>query len=168
MRKLRISAVLLVALVTLVTIGDAQAPVSLVNPSPVDGTTNNALVELAPTATAGVSVSPCNVLSAASTTPTNCKASAAGLYGFEFYNTTTTSYFFNLFNSASAPTCGSGTNFVRSIPIPAASASGLVGGITFFEPIPVAYSNGLSFCISTGANTSTAAAVGIYGELKYH
>lgn len=123
----------------------------------------------APTTTTSIAVSACNILSAATTNSTNCKAAAGNFYGFEIFNTTTTTYYLRLYNSSTAPTCSSATGFIRSIPIPPASASGQVGGIVSNQIFPTNYATGISFCITGGSSSTdnTSAATGLFGEIRY-
>lgn len=113
----------------------------------------------------------CAVLSTASTNATSCATAAAGFYGYELLNTTTTVYYLRLYNLATSPTCSSATGFVRSIPIPPASTSGLVGGAIAMRTIPntASFTTGLAYCI-TGGSTSTDntnAAAGIFGAIEF-
>ncbi len=121
------------------------------------------------TTSSNVAVTACNIVSAATTNATNCKASAGNFYGFEIFNTTTTVYYLRLYNSSSAPTCSSATGFIRSIPIPPAAASGQVGGIVSNQVFPTNYGTGISFCITGGSSSTdnTSAAAGIFGEIRY-
>lgn len=122
-----------------------------------------------PSAAASAGVAECVVLSAASTNSTSCKAAAANLYGYEFYNTSTTVYYLRFYNASSAPTCSSATNFIRSIPIPPAAAAGQVGGaVADYGNAAVAYSTGIGYCITGGSSSTdnTNAATGIFGTIR--
>jgi hypothetical protein len=122
-----------------------------------------------PSTASGDAIPACNILSAASTNATNCKGSAGNFYGYEIYNTTTTTYYLRLYNTATAPTCSSATGFIRSIPIVPAGASGQVGGQISNQQYPVNYSTGISYCITGGSSSTdnTNAATGIFGEIRY-
>lgn len=111
----------------------------------------------------------CNFVSAASTNATSCKASAGQWFGIDVYNTTTTTYYLRLYNLAAAPTCSSATGFIKSIPIPAAVASGTVGGVVRVLPIGVSYGTGIAWCITGGSSSTdnTNAAVGLFGTVYY-
>lgn len=111
----------------------------------------------------------CAILSAATTNATLCKSSAGRFYGFEVYNTTTTTYYLRLYNLATAPTCSSATGFIRSIPIPPAPAAGQVSGAIPDYSVPRAFSAGFGYCITGGGGSTdnTNAAVGVYGEIRY-
>lgn len=131
------------------------------------GTTNG--ITPVPATASAAAVTACNILTTASTNATNCKGSAGNFYGFEVFNTTTTVYYLRLYNASSGPTCSSATGFIRTIPIPPASASGLVGGAISNQTFPVNYGTGIGYCI-TGGSTSTDntnAAAGIFGEIRY-
>jgi hypothetical protein len=123
----------------------------------------------AATATSGAAASACNILSAASTNATSCKGSAGNLYGYEIYNTSTTVYYLRLYNLASAPTCSSATGFIRTIPIPPASAAGGVGGAVSNYSVPVNFGTGIGYCITAGSSSTdnTSAATGVFGEVRY-
>lgn len=111
----------------------------------------------------------CPILSAASTNATNCKASAGNFYGFDVYNTTTTTYYLRLYNLGAAPTCSSATGFIRSIPIPPGPSAGQVAGIVRLMPVAVGYSAGIGYCLTGGSagTDNTNAAVGIFGAIIY-
>lgn len=123
----------------------------------------------AASATSTLAASACNILSAASTNSTSCKGSAGNFYGYEIYNTSTTVYYLRLYNSSSAPTCSSGTGFIRSIPIPPAAAAGQVGGAISNLTVPTNYGTGIGYCITGGSSSTdnTNAATGVFGEIRY-
>lgn len=105
--------------------------------------------------------------SAASNNSTNIKASAATLCKLVMLNTTSTIYYVRLYNSASAPTCSSGTGEVAAYPVPADTT-----GAGVAVPIGVygeAYSTGLGFCITggSGSNDNTNAATGVFLNYSY-
>lgn len=122
---------------------------------PVSGAVN-----LASAATGGCTLS--GTQSAATTNSTNIKASAGTWCGGKGINTTATLYYLRLYNSASAPTCSSATNFVATIPIPA-SASG-AGTDLSFGTFGADFSAGISFCLTGGPTSTdnTAAATGVF------
>jgi hypothetical protein len=108
--------------------------------------------------------------SAASTNATSVKGSAGTLTGMTLLNTTTTVYYLRMYNLASAPTCSSSTGFVRSWPIPPASTSGLVGGVSPHLPVGgTAFATGIAFCLTGGGSSTdnTNAATGVYVNLDY-
>jgi hypothetical protein len=111
----------------------------------------------------------CVIVSAASTNSNNCKGSAGQFFGYDLYNTTTTTYYLRLYNTSSAPTCSSSTGFIRSIPIPPAAASGQVGGGIRVMPVGVSYGTGLSYCLTGGSSSTdnTNAATGVFGTVVY-
>jgi hypothetical protein len=116
---------------------------------------------------AGIAATECVVLSAATTNATNCKAGAGNFYGYDLINTTTTLYFLRLYNLSSAPTCSSATGFIRSIPIPPAGSAGQAGGAIRQFVIPVNYTTGIGFCLTSGSSSTdnNAAATGVFGSL---
>jgi hypothetical protein len=101
--------------------------------------------------------------SAASTNSTSVKGSAGTLHMVHLTNTTGTTYYLRLYNAASAPTCSSATNFIRSIPVAGTSTNGyaLTVGETF--------ATGIAFCFTGGGSSTdnTNAATGIYISLDY-
>lgn len=92
---------------------------------------------------------------AASTNSTNIKASAGNLAYVIACNNTAALKFAKFYNSASAPTCGSGTPVLR-LTIPAHSCSS-----ADFPDIGIQFSTGIGFCITGAAadadTTATAA-----------
>lgn len=128
-----------------------------------------AVATLQATALATGAGTECPIVSAASTNSTSCKASPGNLYGVELYNTTTTVYYLRLYNSSGAPTCSSATGFIRSIPIPPASAAGQIGGLVRQLAMPVNYGTGIGYCITAGSSSTdnNAAVTGLLGALLY-
>lgn len=117
------------------------------------------------TATTG-GATPYHYLSTASTNSTLVSTGAHSLYEVTLINTTATLYYLRLYDATSAPTCSSGTGVVHTYPIPA-SASG--AGVAVSVPFGVAFTNGLSFCLTGGiADTdNTNAATGVAVNLSY-
>ncbi len=132
------------------------------------GTNTIGAVGLVASTTGGTT--PYGLQSAASTNSTTVKASAGVLYGMNLINTTTTIYYLRTYDAASAPTCSSATNFVRSWPIPPAAAAGGAGGVAVSLPVTgTQYSTGISFCLTGGGSSTdnTNAATGVYVNLDY-
>jgi hypothetical protein len=111
----------------------------------------------------------CSGPSASGTNATTCKASAGTLYGYEVFNTTTTIYYLRLYNLASGPTCSSATGFMRSIPIPPATAAGGAGGAVRDFTIGEVFNTGIGFCLTGGGSSTdnTSVPVGLYLSLLY-
>lgn len=108
--------------------------------------------------------------SAASTNSTSVKGSAGTLLGLNLLNTTTTIYYLRMYNTASAPTCSSATNFVRTWPVPPAAAAGGAGGIAVHLPVMgTVYSTGIAFCLTGGPTSTdnTNAATGVFVNIDY-
>lgn len=122
-----------------------------------------------PSTASGDAITPCNILSAASNNSTSCKGSAGNFYGYEIFNTTTTTYYLRVYNTAAAPTCTSATGFIRSIPIPPAGVAGQVGGAISNLSLPVNFTTGIGYCITAGSSSTdnTSAVTGIFGEIRY-
>jgi hypothetical protein len=103
-------------------------------------------------ATGGIA-STARLLSAAGTSgdATNVKASAGRLYAIQGYNAAAAVRYLKLYNSASAPTAGSGTP-VKTLVLPPAC------GFTFDWPLGYTFSTGIGFTLVTGSadNSSTS------------
>jgi len=119
-----------------------------------------------PTAHSAGGALTCYLTSAATTNSTNCKASAGTIYDLSVVNTTATLYYLRLYNSSSAPTCSSSTNFVESIPVPAATAG---AGIVKTFPVGREYTTGIGFCYTLNGtnNDNNAAVTGSYISIGY-
>jgi hypothetical protein len=106
----------------------------------------------ASSATGGIA-STGRLLSAAGTSgdATNVKASAGRLYAIQGYNAAAAVRYLKLYNSASAPTAGSGTP-VKTLALPPAS------GFAFDWPLGYSFSTGIGFTLVTGSadNSSTS------------
>lgn len=107
-------------------------------------------------ATGGIA-STSRLLSAAGTSgdATNVKASAGRVYAIHGANVSTTAAYLKLYNSASAPTAGSGTP-VKTLYLPAQSA------FAFDWPLGYSFATGIGFTIVTGSadNSSTGVTAG--------
>ena len=109
---------------------------------------------------------PHRLMSAASTNATNVKGSA-GAVGFIFAaNLNAAVRYLKLYNKATAPTVGTDTP-IATLPIPAATV-----GAGFVIPIPggVAFTNGISYALTTGyadSDTGAVAANEIFVFLGY-
>lgn len=146
------------------------------NPAGLVGTNGTTIsspsnpVDTVARATASGGATPYGLQTTASTNSTNVKNAAGTLYGLHFSNTNTTTYYLRMYDSAAAPTCSSSTNFSRSWAIPAAAAAGQVGGWDVnIPPMGVAFTNGISFCVTGGASSTdnTNAATGILINAEY-
>ena len=96
---------------------------------------------------------PYSYISASGTNATNVKASAGTIYSLVSMNTTASARYIHMYNSASAPTAGSGTPIKRFL-VPAG------GG--FIWPIPpqgVAFSSGIGFTITGGVADSDTTSI---------
>lgn len=109
---------------------------------------------------------PVSYIFANSTNSTSVKASAGQLYGVVAFNDTGNKLYLKVYNTASAPTCGSGTPLFRGI-IPAnTNAAG------FAVPIPpgATFSSGIGFCVTGAigdADTTAVAANAGYLNVFY-
>src|ERR1700722_559846 len=111
------------------------------------------------------------LLSANSDNATNLKNGAGQVYGINVYNLGTTIAFLKLYNKVSTPVPGTDTP-VKTIPIPPASASGQVGGVSIPpDAIGRAFSLGIGFVISANladSDTTAVAANQIVLNLEYN
>jgi len=110
---------------------------------PTAGTTGAATISsaIAPATPAGV----------------NLKASAGTVYSLQATTIQSTPVYVKLYNSASAPTCGSGTPVARFM-VPAASTAANGAGTNIQFPVGAAFGTGIGYCV-TGAladNDTTA------------
>jgi len=124
------------------------------------GTTNGVQVNNSVTTIPGAA--PATVLSsaimAASTNATSVKASAGAVYNVTVYNSSSTLAWLKLYNSASAPTCGSGTPVARYL-IPAVASGGAGSNIDIAAGS--AFSTGIAYCVTgllADADTTATAA----------
>lgn len=97
-----------------------------------------------------------SLISAATTNATNVKASAGQLYALYVTNIASTPRYLKFYNSATAPTAGSGTPIWR-IGIPGNTAGS--GGAIAIPP-GLAFSSGIGFTITGGAGDSDTTAIG--------
>jgi hypothetical protein len=123
------------------------------------------VANLAPSASASYATTPCDKLSTASTNATSCATATANYYGVEIVNTTTTAAYLHLYNNAGSPTCNA--SIIRTIPIPAASAAGVFGGLALPAIIPTNYTTGIALCITSGIDGTGNAPAGVYVRLNY-
>lgn len=127
---------------------------------PTDGTGQVNAIPV-PAATGGWTAS--RVKAAATTNATSVKGSAASLGGYSLFNNASSARYVKLYNSASAPTAGSGTPFFTII-LPAN------GGANVEFVHGVALNTGLGYTITAGvADTDTTAtsADDVHGALYY-
>jgi hypothetical protein len=91
------------------------------------------------------------------TTAIVVKASAGTLYGVQLYSSSSGIAFVKFYNATSA-TCGSGTPVKRLLIPVAATASNGNGNNVYFGPVGVAFSTGITYCVTTGiADNDTSA-----------
>jgi hypothetical protein len=91
----------------------------------------------------------------ASTNSTNVKNGAGTLFEISVYNSGSTIAWLKFYNSASAPTCGTGTPEGRYM-IPAAASGGAGSNVTL--SLGKAFTTGISYCVTTGvADNDTGA-----------
>lgn len=93
-----------------------------------------------------------SAISAASTNATSVKASAGQLYDVFVCNSNAAVRYLKIYNSASAPTCGSGTPLDRVL-VPPTNCSG------YTSKVGKVYGTGIGYCVVTGAADTDATAV---------
>lgn len=119
-----------------------------------------------PTSSSEYATDACYKTSTASTNATSCADAAANYYGIEYaINTTTTAAYLHLYNTAGSPTCNA--SIIATIPIPAASAAGVFGGVSLIPITPTNYATGIGICITGAADGTTNAPAGVYVKLNY-
>lgn len=113
-----------------------------------------------PTAAATGGATPTGNIAANNTTAVVVKASPGTLYGVQLGGIGAAPAYLKIYNATSA-TCGSGTPVKRLI-IPAAATAANGGGSNItFGPVGVAFSTGITYCVTTGitdADTTAPAA----------
>ena len=106
--------------------------------------------------TSGVSTSggatPYSLIAANTTNATSVKASAGQVYGYGLFNTTASPLYVKFYDSATAPTAGSGTP-VRRVMVPAN------GGVERPFPSGIQFLNGIGFTATANPADSDATAV---------
>lgn len=119
-------------------------------------TTGALLTETLPSALAAPALSTCVILSLANTeNETNCKASAANLYGFTATNNSAVIMYITFYNTDTATTCGTSEVMTYFIPVAAAG-----GQANIMFPAPINFTTGLSYCVGTAIDGTTAPAAG--------
>lgn len=104
-------------------------------------------------------------LSAAGTNSTSVTTTNTTLYDINLINTTATIEYLKLYNSATAPTCGT-TAVYQTIQIPASTQTRVI----LSDQYGANYANGLGFCITAayGDSDTTAAAAGIVVDFLHN
>lgn len=109
-----------------------------------------------------------SLIAANSTNATSVKASAGTIYEISLANiSASATAYLKLYDSASAPTCGSGTPVARYL-IPFASTGG--AGSNLAINLGKSFSTGIAFCITAGiadADTTAVAASTVLVNLTY-
>lgn len=108
-----------------------------------------------------------SVVLANTTNATSVKGSAGTLFNVSVYNNSATIAYLKLYNSASAPTCGSGTPVARYL-IPGASSGGAGSNVDI--AVGSEFATGIGYCVTTGiadADTGAVAASAYIVNLTY-
>lgn len=141
-----------------------QSSVSIVGSATLDTNIVNvpsiSIANLVPTSAPTYAVSPCTIVTTASTNATVCADAPANVYGVYYaINTTETPAFMRVINDDSSITCADTPVFV--VPIPASSAAGVYGGVALPWVNPINFSTGVGVCVSSGADGTGNAPAGI-------
>lgn len=116
----------------------------------IDQTTPGTTNAIQPIAGATGGATPSSAIAPATPAGVNLKASAGTLYGVQATTIQSTPVYIKFYNSASAPTCGSGTPVLRFM-VPAASTAANGAGTNIPLPVSgIAFGTGLGYCV-TGA-----------------
>lgn len=129
-------------------------PVTATNPFPVSSSA-------AASATGGASTT--GNIAANNTTAVVVKASAGTLYGAQLYGIGSAPAYLKIYDATSA-TCGSGTPVKRlMIPANSTAANGAGSNVSFGD-VGVAFSTGITYCVTTGIadNDNTAPAASTF------
>lgn len=124
--------------------------------------TGTSTVSAVPVTSGGLTVS--SKIMASGTNANSIKGSAGQLYKIEVTNNSTNIGYLKLYNSASAPTAGSGTPVIRIM----CPVSG--GAFSTFADVGVAFSSGIGFTFTGGiadADTTSVAANAFIVNLYY-
>lgn len=140
-----------------------NAKVDLTTPLPA-GT--NTIGAVAPAAASSGGATPYHYLSAASNNATLVASGAHTVYALTLINTTSTVYYFRLYDSGSAPSCSRATEVVDTLPVPA-NANG--AGVVIPLDVGTSLADGLAFCLTGGGgdNDNSNAVAGVYVNLWY-
>lgn len=118
------------------------------------------VANLVPTSAPTYAVSPCTIVTTASTNATQCADAPANVYGVYYaINTTTTPAFMRVIDDASSITCTDTPVFV--VPIPASSDTGVYGGVALPWVNPVNFAAGVAVCVTSGSDGTGNAPAGI-------
>lgn len=124
--------------------------------------TGTSTVTSAPATSGGLTIK--SAIMASGTNATSVKASAGQLYKIEVTNNSTNIGYLKIYNTASAPTAGSGTPVIRIM----CPASG--GAFSTFADVGVAFATGIGFTFTGGiadADTTSVAASAFIVNLYY-
>jgi len=119
------------------------------------------VANLVPTSSATFAVSPCGIVTTASTNATVCADATANLYGLYYaINPTATPAFIRFINVATTPTC-TDSILIPPIPIPAYSAAGVYSGLHLPFINPINFTTGIGVCVTGAADGTTNAPAAI-------
>lgn len=143
------------------TVGATTQRVTLATDVPLPAGTNTiGVVNVAPPTSGGLSVS--RAVLANSTNATVVKASAGQLYSISAFSiSSATPAWIKFYNTSSSPTCNSSTVVAGPFLIP---ANNLGAGLSWNNTLGLAFSTGISYCVTTGIadNDNTAVAASTY------
>jgi hypothetical protein len=137
----------------------------LVNPGTVDTNIINvpsvSVANNVPSSSSTYAVTPCGIVTTASTNATQCTDAASNLYGILYaINPTSTPAFLRFINDDTGAACTDAV-LIPPIPIPAQSAAGVYGGVHLPFINPINFSAGITACVTGAADGTTNAPVAI-------
>ena len=115
----------------------------------------NTIGGVTPVAATSGGATPYRKISTADANATNVKASAGTVYGIQVFNMNASVRYLKLYDSASAPTAGSGTP-VKVIAIPGATTG---AGAILNCPVGINFASGIGFTLVTGSADSDSTGV---------
>jgi hypothetical protein len=101
---------------------------------------------------------PGNAIAPATPAGVNLKASAGQINSIELGTIASGAAWLKLYDSATAPTCGSGTP-VKRLLIPVASTAANGGGSNITFPSPIKFTNGIGYCVTGGITDADTTAL---------
>lgn len=126
----------------------------------IDQTTPGTTNAVAPVAAPLGGATPTSAIAPATPAGVNLKVGATTVYSIQATTIQATPVYLKLYDSASAPTCGSGTPVGRFM-VPAAATAANGAGTNIALPVGIAFSSGLGYCVTGGladADTTTITA----------
>jgi hypothetical protein len=130
--------------------GSIPAGTNLIGKTGIDQTTPGSTNAVSPVAAAVGGATPSSAIAPATPAGVNLKASAGTLYGAQCTTIQATPVYVKIYDSSSAPTCGSGTPVLRYMCPAAATAANGAGSNPALPAVGVLFASGIGYCV-TGA-----------------